>query len=115
LIYAGYAVRGSVRDPSRAAGVATMLERAGADTGRLEFATLDLAADAGWREAARGCRYLVHVASPLLVRPPRDRDLVVRPAVEGTRRALEAALEAEVERIVLTSSVAAIANGHAPD
>ena len=112
LLYAGHTVRGSLRDPARAPAVVAMLERAGADTSRLEFATLDLLDDAGWREAASGCRYLAHVASPLHLRQPSEREVLVRPAVEGTRRAIEAALETDVERVVLTSSVAAIANGH---
>jgi dihydroflavonol-4-reductase len=43
---------------------------------------------------------------------PKDRAVLVRPAVEGTERALQAALAAGVERIVLTSSMAAIAYGH---
>ena len=37
---------------------------------------------------------------------------LIRPAVEGTERALNAGLKAGVERIVLTSSMAAIAYGH---
>lgn len=112
LLYAGYAVRGSLRDPSRAQGVKAALARAGADISALEFVTLDLSDDHGWREAATGCRYLMHVASPLVVRMPRDRDELIRPAVEGTRRAIGAALEASMERIVLTSSAAAVAYGH---
>lgn len=61
-----------------------------------------------------GIRYLHHVASPLVIDQPRDRDELIRPAVDGTRRALTAALAAGVERIVLTSSIAAIVYGH-PD
>ena len=37
---------------------------------------------------------------------------LIRPAIEGTERALNAGLKAGVERIVLTSSMAAIAYGH---
>ncbi|HHS83276.1 MAG TPA: NAD-dependent epimerase/dehydratase family protein, partial [Devosia sp.] len=37
---------------------------------------------------------------------------LIRPAVEGTARALDAALAADVERIVLTSSMVAITYGH---
>jgi nucleoside-diphosphate-sugar epimerase len=112
LLKAGYAVRGSLRDLTRAAEVGTMLRNAGADTAALEFARLDLLDDAGWNQAATGCRYLQHVASPLMVKIPRDREELIRPAVEGTRRALEAGLAAGVERIVITSSVAAIGYGH---
>lgn len=115
LLNAGYTVRGSLRDMSRAADVAATLTRAGADTRRLEFATLDLSDDHGWYDAARNCRYLMHVASPLTAKLPKDRETMIRPAVDGTRRALEAALETGVERIVVTSSAAAVAYGHPRD
>lgn len=114
LLEAGFRVRGSLRDPSRAAGVREALRAAGADVSRLEFVALDLMRDDGWREAAAGCRYLQHVASPLAARMPAERDEMIRPAVEGTRRALDAALAAGIERIVLTSSTAAIMSGHPP-
>jgi len=114
LLEAGYRVRGSVRDPARATSVREMLGRHGADTTRLEFVTLDLLADTGWTEAMAGVRYLQHVASPLVIPMPRDRQALIRPAVEGTRRAVAAALAAGVERIVLTSSTAAMIYGHGP-
>jgi nucleoside-diphosphate-sugar epimerase len=41
----------------------------------------------------------------------RDPEEVIRPAVDGTRRVLGAALRAGVARVVLTSSVAAVAFG----
>ncbi|MDR3474947.1 MAG: aldehyde reductase [Devosia sp.] len=114
LLDAGYAVRGSVRDPGKAAAVQAALQRASAsgNTDRLEFVALDLSRDDGWSEAAQGCRYVQHVASPLVLHMPHDREELIRPAVEGTRRALRAGLAAGVERIVLTSSVAAIVYGH---
>jgi nucleoside-diphosphate-sugar epimerase len=112
LLEAGYRVRGSVRDPARAEKVRETLARAGADVSRLELVTLDLLRDDGWAEAARGARYLMHTASPFVVRAPRDRNQLIRPAVGGTERALRAALASKVERIVLTSSVAAIVYGH---
>ena len=115
LLYAGFTVRGSLRDPARAAEVRANLERAGADTSRLEFVHLDLLEDTGWDDAMADCRYLQHIASPLVVRHVTDRDTLLRPAVEGTRRAIAAALAANVERMVLTSSVAAVTYGHPPD
>ncbi|WP_264159656.1 SDR family oxidoreductase [Actinomadura montaniterrae] len=57
----------------------------------------------------RGCRIVIHTASPLVrsVREPQ-RDLV-DPAVHGTRNVLGTATEVgEVQRVVLTSSVAAM-------
>lgn len=112
LLAAGHAVRGSVRDGDKAERVRATLARNGADVSRLEIVTLDLLADAGWEAAMAEVTCLQHVASPLLVEAPADRDLLIRPAVEGTRRALGAALAAGVRRIVLTSSVAAVTYGH---
>ncbi len=112
LLERGYVVRGSVRSLERAGKVRATLGRHGADVSRLEFVALDLMEDAGWDAAMDGVRYLQHTASPFVTEMPRDRGELVRPAVEGTRRALEAALAAKVERIVLTSSMAAIMYGH---
>ncbi|MEO7223451.1 MAG: aldehyde reductase [Devosia sp.] len=112
LLRAGYLVRGSVRDLKKIDKVRDTLGKAGADLGRLEFVALDLMSDAGWDEAMAGVRYLQHVASPFVTKEPRDRNELIRPAVEGTRRAISAALGAHVERIVVTSSMAAIMYGH---
>jgi nucleoside-diphosphate-sugar epimerase len=112
LLKAGYTVRGSVRNPGRADKVRATLAKAGADISRLHFVTLDLTSDDGWSEAMEGCRYLQHTASPFLLEMPADKMEMIGPAVEGTTRALKAALAAKVERVVLTSSMAAIAYGH---
>lgn len=112
LLKQGYTVRGSVRNLAKADKVRSTLAAHGADLSRLEFVELDLLSDAGWEAAMAGVRYLQHVASPFVLEQPKDRNELIRPAVEGTRRALEAALKAGVERIVVTSSVAAIMYGH---
>ena len=112
LLAAGYTVRGSLRNPGRVDHVRTTLAAAGGDVARLEFVALDLTKDDGWEAAAQGCRYLAHTASPFVIRQPADKMELIRPAVEGTARALNAALKAKVERVVLTSSIAAIAYGH---
>ncbi|SEQ27384.1 Nucleoside-diphosphate-sugar epimerase [Devosia sp. YR412] len=113
LLNAGYLVRGSVRSLSKADKVRDTLVKAGADTSRLEFTTLDLLKDDGWAEAMQDVRYLQHTASPFVLSVPKDPNELIRPAVEGTRRAIQAALAAKVERVVLTSSIAAIQYGHA--
>jgi nucleoside-diphosphate-sugar epimerase len=117
LLDAGYRVRGSLRSLARADEVRRVLGAATASgsTERLEFVQLDLTDDRGWREAAEGCRFVQHVASPFFIELPADRNEMIVPAVEGTRRALIAALAADVERVVLTSSIAAVAYGHPPD
>ena len=114
LLNAGYAVRGSVRSLAKADKVRATLAGAGADISRLEFVALDLLKDDGWADAMADVRYLQHTASPFVLETPKDPQELIGPAVEGTRRAVEAALAAKVERVVLTSSLAAIQYGHAP-
>jgi dihydroflavonol-4-reductase len=55
-----------------------------------------------------GVDVLMHTASPFPESEPKDPQELILPAVEGTLRALRAAQKARVERVVLTSSCAAI-------
>jgi nucleoside-diphosphate-sugar epimerase len=112
LLREGHNVRGTVRSEAKAEVARLALREAGADLSNLELVELDLLKDRGWSEAAAGCDYLIHVASPFVITMPADKNEVVRPAVEGTRRAITAALAAGHRRIVLTSSLAAIDGGH---
>lgn len=108
LLSRGFDVRGSVRNAKKGDHIREVLERHGADTSRLSFVELDLMADAGWTDAMSGAGYLIHTASPFVTHIPKDENDVVRPALEGTRRALRAALASGIERIVLTSSEVAV-------
>jgi len=112
LLEDGYRVRGSVRNLDKADKVRATLAAAGGDVSRLDFVALDLNDDTGWQAAAQDCRFVCHTASPFVMRQPRDRQALIGPAVAGTERAVRAGLAAGVERIVLTSSMAAIAYGH---
>jgi nucleoside-diphosphate-sugar epimerase len=112
LLDAGFLVRGSVRDLKKAEAVKATLAKAGCDVSRLSFVALDLTRDDGWETAMDGVRYLQHTASPFVLNMPKDKNELVGPAVAGTERAISAALKAGVERIVLTSSMAAMAYGH---
>jgi nucleoside-diphosphate-sugar epimerase len=82
---------------------------------RLELVEADLLRDEGWAEAVAGCRFVWHVASPVPKELPEHEDELIVPAREGTLRVLRAAAEAGVERVVLTSSLAAVLSGHPPD
>ncbi|EAS51064.1 conserved hypothetical protein [Aurantimonas manganoxydans SI85-9A1] len=114
LLQAGYDVRGTVRGLDKADAVRGLLAAAGANIDRLSLFAADLTGDAGWTEAAAGCRYVLHTASPFPASPPRDRHALVPAAVDGTLRVIAAAKRAGVERIVLTSSAAAIYSAHPP-
>jgi dihydroflavonol-4-reductase len=47
----------------------------------------------------------MHVASPFINIEPKDENEYIRPAVDGTMRALKAAKNAGIKRVVLTSSM----------
>jgi dihydroflavonol-4-reductase len=56
----------------------------------------------------KDCDFVLHVASPYVTKEPKDENDLIKPAVEGTSRALKAAKQAGVKRIVVTSSVIAM-------
>jgi nucleoside-diphosphate-sugar epimerase len=115
LLTAGHHVRATVRHAKREGDVRLMLQRVGAETGeRLEFAIADLESDGGWAQAAVGCDYVLHVASPFPPGVPKHEDELIVPAREGALRVLRASRDAAVRRVVLTSSFAAIGYGHPP-
>jgi len=83
-------------------------EAVGEFSDRLEFAYGDLTGDDGWIEAAHGCDYVMHTASPVPREVPQIEDELIIPARDGTIRVLTAAKAAGVKRVVLTSSIAAV-------
>lgn len=112
LLAAGYRVRATVRNLSREAEVRAMLKAGGADAGdRLSFAAADLSSDAGWADAAKGCTFVMHVASPIPPTQPKDENELIVPARDGALRVLEAARDAGAKRVVMTSSVASVGYG----
>jgi len=113
LLAAGHETRTTVRDQAREKDVRAMLQEGGAgDAGnRLSLFAADLNADAGWAEAADGCDYVLHVASPFPSAIPKDENELIVPARGGALRVLRASRDAGVKRVVLTSSFAAIGYG----
>jgi dihydroflavonol-4-reductase len=115
LLNAGYHVRTTVRSLKRESSVRAMVNDTGADASRrLVFFAADLEHDDGWQEAVSGCNYVVHVASPIPAAAPKDEEELIRPARDGALRVLRAARDANVRRVVMTSSCGAIYYGHPP-
>lgn len=114
LLNEGFEVRASVRSMDRSAEIMDAMVLHAKNTAdldkRLTFCELDLTSDAGWDEALQNCQALMHTVSPFPLDQPEDEDEIIRPAVDGTLRALSAAQTAGVERIILMSSVVAIYN-----
>ena len=58
----------------------------------LSFVELDLLKDEGWNEAAEGCKYIIHVASPFPLKVSNDRESLTPAAKDGTLRVLNAGI-----------------------
>ncbi|MCE9622623.1 MAG: aldehyde reductase [Actinomycetia bacterium] len=121
LLEAGYNVRGTARSTDRNAEVKAILAASLSTAAkshldeRFQIVTADLTSDEGWSAAVAGCKFVQHVASPFPRKVPKNSDELIRPAREGVLRVLRAASDAGVERVVLTSSLAAVTYGHEQD
>jgi len=106
LIEEGFRVRGTVRSVKNDEQLDKMRELLpGA-----EFVEADLRSENGWDQAVKDVKWVFHVASPQAVKTESDR---TGGATKGTEYVLKAALKSgTVKKIVVTSSVAAVAYGH---
>jgi dihydroflavonol-4-reductase len=115
LLQAGHRVRTTVRSPDRQAVVRAMLSEGGVEAGdRLSFAFTELTSDAGWADAAMGCVFVMHGASPTPSGPQTREEDWIGPARDGVLRVLRAARDAGVRRVVLTSAFGAVGYGQKP-
>ena len=111
LLNSGYEVLGTVRNKNLIEQTKETISKY-ASIDKLSFVELDLVKDDGWDEAAKGCKYIFHIASPFPMKVSRNRESLLPPAVDGTLRVLKACSRTNVKKVVLTSSVAAVAYGH---
>jgi dihydroflavonol-4-reductase len=98
LSRAGFALRALVRGGS---------PRANLDGLDAEIVEGDMRDERAVLAAAKGARYVFHVAADYRLWAP-NRDEIMKANVEGTRAVMEAAKAAGAERIVYTSSVATL-------
>lgn len=113
LLQKGYHVKTTLRSINRKNEVINMLKNGGvASFDHLEFVEADLVKDNNWSNAVKNCTYVLHVASPFPATVPKDENELIIPAREGTLRVLRASRAAFVQRVVVTSSFAAIGYGY---
>jgi dihydroflavonol-4-reductase len=112
LLRKGYKVKASLRSLNRAADVKQMLSVGGIrEFDKLSFVQADLSQESGWLEAASGCTYIIHPASPTPNFTAKHEDEFIIPAVNGVLFVLRAAKAAGVKRVVLTSAFGAVGIG----
>jgi nucleoside-diphosphate-sugar epimerase len=110
LLDEGATVHATVRSRTDQAKIGHLEAMAQGSPGRLTLFEADLLEPSGYRQAFASCKVVIHVASPFRIQGIKDpaKELLV-PAVTGTRNVLETVNSVEsVERVVLTSSIAAI-------
>ncbi|MBL4767228.1 MAG: NAD-dependent epimerase/dehydratase family protein [Rhodobacteraceae bacterium] len=118
LLNGGYSVVGSARSTAREKELRTALTPHLTDPtalDRLRLVVLDLNSDDGWDAAMQGIDVVMHTASPFPMTMPQNEQDIIRPAVEGALRAVKAAKAAGITRVIMTSSVVAIANSERPE
>jgi nucleoside-diphosphate-sugar epimerase len=106
LLEAGYLVRGTVRDKTNKDKLASLDNLPSPQN--LQLYQADLLSSSDLEKAIEGCDHVMHVAAPVLMEG--DESIIVKPAVEGTKFVMEAALKHKVKTIILTSSLIAVIN-----
>ena len=104
-----YRVRGTVRDVNNAVKMDPLKKTLGEELfNRLELVQADLLDQASIDTALAGSTYVVHTASPFVLKDPEDEQVLIRPAVEGTLAVLRACKMHGVIRCIITSSASSI-------
>ena len=73
-----------MRDPLNQSKIDPLNKAFGELFDKLEIVAADLLEPESIHRAVEGCNYVIHTASPLPVRPPKDENMLIKPAVEGT-------------------------------
>lgn len=107
LLRAGYTVHGTVRKNSPS----TIDHLTSLDApGRLRVFQGDLNVPGSFDDAVEGCKYALHIASPFCMDVENVETELIKPSVNGTLSFLRSCKKAGVQKVVLTSSLAALAD-----
>ena len=112
LLMRDYHINATVRNLDKVEDIKNALSALSLDVNKIQFFQADLLSDDNWADAMVDCEYVMHVASPYPLNQPKDENVLIKPAVEGTERVVSLAIENNVKKIVLTSSVVAVSVGH---
>ena len=109
LLEKGYTVRLTLRDKSKTQKYQHLIDIEKSSDGKLEFWEADLLSEGAFDKPAEGSDAIIHMASPFTLRFKDAQKELIDPALKGTRNVLCAASKSStVEKVVLTSSVAAV-------
>ncbi|GAA98285.1 uncharacterized protein L969DRAFT_47020 [Mixia osmundae IAM 14324] len=103
---AGYKVRGTVRDLSKGDSLSELYP---SRKDQLELVEVKDLIHSDLTEAFKDVKAIIHTASPYVIQGIEDPEKqLLSPAIEGTLNVMRAARAASVQRVVITSSFAAV-------
>lgn len=109
LLAEGLTVHAPVRDPENPEKLKYLNAIAAESPGTITYFKADLLLKGSYAEAMQGCDVVFHTASPFMMNVKDPQKELIEPARMGTRNVLETVNRTEtVQRVVLTSSCAAI-------
>jgi len=103
LLEKGYKVRAVVRDLAKTEKY-DFLKKFPQKDGQMEFVAADITDIGAYNKIFAGCHGVIHTATPYTYAAADPQKEIVEPAVNGTLHAMNAAIDAKVKRIVVTSS-----------
>ena len=111
LLEKNYKVRGTVRSLSKKKHL-PIYNLVPSKKKNLSFVEANLNNPEQWNEATKGVDWIAHLASPFFLGSPKDpqKELIL-PATNGVKNVFNSALKNGIKRIVMTSSIAAVAYG----
>ncbi|MCH3951041.1 MAG: NAD-dependent epimerase/dehydratase family protein [Acidaminococcus sp.] len=113
LLEAGYEVTGTVRSDDKARLTRDVLsEMQVPNLDKLSFVQADIREDAGWAEAMQGVNAVIHMAHPTPGRWNLDGHEKIDITADGVHRVMQAAHDAGIKRVILTSCAGAVNGGH---
>uniref|UniRef100_A0A804KAE2 NAD-dependent epimerase/dehydratase domain-containing protein n=1 Tax=Musa acuminata subsp. malaccensis TaxID=214687 RepID=A0A804KAE2_MUSAM len=113
LLQRGYTVRASVRDPADQKKTQHLRALEGA-TERLLLYKANLLEEGSFDAVVEGCDGVFHTASPLYLALTNPQAEIIEPAVKGTLNVLASCKKSSVKKVVVTSSMAAVACNSKP-
>ncbi|XP_058752081.1 cinnamoyl-CoA reductase CAD2-like [Vicia villosa] len=114
LLHGGYTVKATVRDPNDPKKIDHLLKLDGAKE-RLQLFKANLLEEGSFDSVVQGCYGVFHTASPFYhdVKDPQAE--LIDPALKGTLSVLKSCAKSpSLKRVVLTSSMAAVAYNGKP-
>ena len=100
LLMRDYHINATVRNLDKVEDIKNALSALSLDVNKIQFFQADLLSDDNWEDAMAGCEYVMHVASPYPLNQPKDENVLIKPAVEGTERVVSLSIKNNVKKIV---------------